>query len=63
MTEAQPPDFARDAWQVFTAKHSPDEARLAFQARYGKQPEHVGLDTRYRIVTLKVGPVPQPEDV
>lgn len=55
------PDFSRGAWQMFTADHDPDEARAAFQARYGRPPQHVALDKRFRVVTLKAGPAPEEE--
>ena len=55
----QGPDFSRGAWQMFTANHGEDNARKDFEARYGRPPQHVALDKRYRVVTLKAGPVPE----
>jgi len=57
----QAPDFSRGTWLAFTPDHSPDEARATFQARYGRQPLHVALDTRYPARLLKAGPVPEEE--
>lgn len=54
-----PIDFDQGAWLTFTADHNRDEAGAAFETRFGRPPAHVALDTRFRVPTLKVGPVPE----
>ena len=56
------PDFSQGAWLTFTADHDPDSAITAFEKRFGRLPQHVALDTRFRVDTLKAGPVPAPEE-
>ena len=54
----EPGLLAAHGWQRFTPDHAPGEARRAFVAHYGAEPEHVGFDTRFRYATLVAGPVP-----
>jgi hypothetical protein len=54
-------DYGRGAWQTYTADHSVDDAVASFVRRYGVQPAHVGIDRRWKVPTLKVGPVPDQE--
>lgn len=53
------PDPAIGCWVTFTIDHSEDDAARRFQERYGRPPEHIIEDHRYRHPTLKVGPVPE----
>jgi hypothetical protein len=49
-------DPARGAWMTFTADHDPADAVAKFERRYGRRPEFVIEDRRFRYPTLKVGP-------
>lgn len=53
------PDPAIGCWVTFTIDHDEDDAARRFQERYGRPPEHIIEDHRYRHPTLKVGPVPE----
>jgi hypothetical protein len=62
VTTNDSPDFSQGAWQTFSADHDPNKAIAAFEKRYGRLPQYVALDTRFRVATLKAGPVPAPEE-
>jgi hypothetical protein len=46
---------------TFTIDHDEQDAVTKFQRRYGQPPEHVIEDRRWKVPTLKVGPVPDDE--
>lgn len=52
-------DLARGAWLTFTIDHDETDAVAKFQQRHGRPPEHVIEDRRWKLPTLKVGPVPE----
>ncbi len=51
-------DLSRGAWMAFTIDHDEQDAVTKFEWRYGRPPEHVIEDRRWKAPTLKVGPVP-----
>lgn len=61
MQQEDTPDFARGSWLTFTGDHGLDEAKRSFVNRFQCRPRYVALDTRFPVVTIKAGPVPEPE--
>lgn len=54
-------NLSRGAWMTFTIDHDEQDAAAKFLRRYGQPPEHVIEDRRWKVPTLKVGPVPDVE--
>jgi hypothetical protein len=51
--------LSQGGWQMFSPDTNPEDARRSFRRRYGQEPAHVRLDTRWRYVSIKAGPVPE----
>jgi hypothetical protein len=54
MAELSPQQTSRDYWLAFTRTTTEAEARTAFRARYGQDPQSVGLS----LGNVLAGPVP-----
>lgn len=54
MAELSPQQTSRDYWLAFTRTTPEAEARAAFRARYGQDPQHVGIS----LGNVLAGPVP-----
>lgn len=52
-----PPDVTRGTWHAFSADHDRDDAKLIYQQRYGRPPQHIIL-VAGRIPQLWLGPIP-----
>lgn len=54
MTELSPQQTSRHYWLAFTRNTSEAEARAAFRARYGHEPQQIGIS----LGNVLAGPVP-----
>lgn len=57
MAELSPQQTSRHYWLAFTKTTSDAEARAAFQARYGHEPQQIGIS----LGNVLAGPVPAEE--
>lgn len=57
MSELAASDVNNHVWLAFSRPTSEEQARIAFRARYGRDPELIGIS----LGNVLAGPVPQEE--